>query len=118
MRLTGLLTHGLSSIAVFSEVVGTRLCVAALALAVVVLCMLLLAVSVRMFTDLAIPGWATYVVGLLLLMLMQAVMFCFVFLFLVLSGRNAITFIPQKDYSWFILTVHINQTNVWAVSNT
>jgi polyisoprenyl-phosphate glycosyltransferase len=118
MRLTALLTHGLSSIAVFSEVVGTRLCVAALALAVIVLLTVVVVVSVRLFTDRAIPGWATYVVGLLLLMLMQAVMFCFVFLFLVLSGRNAITFIPQKDYSWFILNVKKSRTNVWAASNT
>lgn len=103
MSLVSLVTHGFSSMAVFSETVGTRLSIAAMGFGVLVLLAVALVIGIRLFTDLAIPGWATYVVGTLLLMLMQVGLFCFVFLFLTLSSRNLITFIPQQSYRWFIL---------------
>jgi hypothetical protein len=118
MRVTALFTHGISSIAVFAETVGTRLCVAAAAVGGLVSLAVILVVAIRLFTDLAIPGWATYVVGLLILMLMQSAMFCFLFLLLVLSGRNAIGFIPQQHYQWYIASVDTRVGETWAVSPT
>lgn len=42
---------------------------------------------VRLLTDLAIPGWASTVSGILLILLVQTVMFSVVAVFLNLSGR-------------------------------
>jgi hypothetical protein len=56
-------------------------------------------------TDLAIPGWATYVIGLSFIILLQSVTISFSFVFLILNGRNSYSFLPQRDYQYFILDV-------------
>ena len=60
------------------------------------------AVIVRLATDWAVPGWASYMVGILLILLVQAVMAAFVFSFVILGSRHGSTFLPRRDYSFFI----------------
>ncbi len=43
------------------------------------------AVIVRLATNLAIPGWASYTVGILLILFVQAIMAAFVFSFVILG---------------------------------
>ena len=57
---------------------------------------------IRLTTDLAIPGWATTVFGVLLIILLQATMFLFVFSFMILAGRNGASFLPRRDYVHFV----------------
>lgn len=102
MNFVSLVTHGLSAISVFGEVVGTRLLAATGALIMLSMVGIGVAVSVRLFTHLAIPGWATYVVGLLLLLLLQATMMATMFVFMVLSSRQSSTFLPIRDYKHYI----------------
>ena len=59
-------------------------------------------VAVRLTTDLAIPGWATYTAGLATLLLFQSVMFSLVFSFIVISARDRMTFLPLRDYAYFV----------------
>ena len=56
-------------------------------------------------TDLAIPGWATSAVGLLLILLVQAVMAAFLFSFMILGARHGSPFLPRRDYSFYVGTV-------------
>ena len=58
------------------------------------------AVLVRLATNLAIPGWASYTVGILLVLFVQAVMAAFVFSFVILGVRHGTTFLPRRDYSY------------------
>ena len=67
------------------------------------------AVIVRLTTAWAIPGWATYTVGILLILLVQAVMAAFVFSFMILGARHGSPFLPRRDYSFFIGTVQTLQ---------
>ena len=60
---------------------------------------------IRFATDLAIPGWAAYVGALFLIILMQTVTLSLFFSFLILSGRNASNFMPQRDHEYFVLDV-------------
>ena len=60
------------------------------------------AVIVRLATNLAIPGWASYTVGILLILFVQAIMAAFVFSFAILGSRHGTTFLPRRDYSSFI----------------
>ena len=53
-------------------------------------------------TTLAIPGWATFVMGLLTLMLLQTFFMALLFAGTVLHGRNAYTFLPSRDFSHFV----------------
>src|SRR6266852_3108226 len=65
MIFVSLLVHGLGAISVFSDIVGARL-LALTAFGMVMAVLLIgVAAGVRWFTDLAIPGWATYVTGIL-----------------------------------------------------
>jgi hypothetical protein len=66
---------------------------------------ILVVVIIRLVTDLAIPGWATNVVALLLIILIQAVTLSLFFIFLVLNNRNNASFLPERDYVHFISRV-------------
>ena len=102
MNLLALVQHGLSAISVHGDVVGTRLLVAAVGLILVAASFLVATVGIRVATDLAIPGWATYATGILFVILLQAVVLAVVFVFVVLAGRQMASFLPVRDYRYFV----------------
>lgn len=102
MNLVSLITHGLSAISVFRERVGVRLLLATGTFAAVTLALIAATVIVRFTTDLAVPGWATYTVGLLLVLLSQAFFLLLLATFAVLGGRDAAGFLPARDYAHFV----------------
>ncbi len=102
MNFVGLVIHGLSAISVYSDTIGVRLMIATSGLIGLDVAALLLTLGVRLTTNLAIPGWATTVFGVLLILLMQATLFLFVFSFMILAGRNAASFLPIRDYIHFV----------------
>jgi hypothetical protein len=102
MNFVNLVIHGLSAISVYSDAIGVRLLIATTALIGLDLAALALTLLVRLTTDLAIPGWATTAFGVLLIILLQSTMFLFVFSFMILAGRNAASFLPLRDYAYFV----------------
>ena len=102
MNLVALVGHGLSALSVHAEVIGVRLLVATTVVIVVALLLLGAVLVVRVWTPLAMPGWATPATGLLLVLLFQAIGFALVFVFLVLHGRSQPLFIPIRDFSYFV----------------
>ncbi len=112
MNFVALVTHGLSAISVHGDVVGVRSLIATSVLILFAVAGILVVVVIRLVTDLAIPGWATYVVALLLIILIQAVTLSLFFIFLVLSNRDTASFLPERDYVHFISRVtEISTTN-------
>jgi glycosyltransferase involved in cell wall biosynthesis len=102
MNFVSLLVHGLSAISVFSDIAGARLlAVAALAIAIAVVLVGAVA-GIRLFTDLAIPGWATYATGILLIVLAQALIVSVALVFIIVSGRGTSSFLPIRDAAYFI----------------
>jgi glycosyltransferase involved in cell wall biosynthesis len=102
MNFVALVLHGLSAISVFAEIVGARLTMAILA-GMGVLTGLLVAVPIiRWGIDLAIPGWATTAAGLLLVIVLQMLTVAFGLTFLVLFNRNNLSFLPLRDYRYFV----------------
>jgi hypothetical protein len=71
-------------------------------MAIITMAGIVAAVFVRLATNWAVPGWASYTVGILLILLVQAVMAAFVFSFAILGSRQGSTFLPRRDYSFFI----------------
>lgn len=102
MNFVGLVIHGLSAISVYSDTIGVRLLLATLVMMGLDVLLLVVTLGIRVSTDLAIPGWATTVFGVLLIILLQATLFLFVFSFMILAGRNAASFLPTRDYGYFI----------------
>jgi len=102
MNFVSLVTHGLSAISVFGEVVGIRLLIANLVIVIAILLGLLVTVLIRLATDLAIPGWASYVSGIMVVMLFQMVSMSILTVFTILHRRNAMPFLPIRDFVFFI----------------
>lgn len=102
MNFVTLVMHGLSAIAIYGDVLGVRALIATALMTIPFACAAVAAVAVRLLTNLAIPGWATYVAALALILFMQFVTLTLFFVFLVLHGRNNASFLPRRDYHYFI----------------
>lgn len=105
MNYVQLVVHGLSAISIYGDVIGVRALMATVMLALLSVVLIIIAIVVRSVTDLAIPGWATYVIGLSFIILLQSITISFSFIFLILNGRNNYSFLPQRDYQYFVLDV-------------
>jgi hypothetical protein len=102
MNFVSLAVHGLSAISIYGDIVGVRLLIAASGCVVVLLAGLGAVVGVRLFTDRAIPGWATYAAGLLAVLLIQILLSCLALVVLTLGGRVRPGFLPVRDHVYFI----------------
>jgi polyisoprenyl-phosphate glycosyltransferase len=102
MSFTNLVIHGLSAISVYGDTIGVRLLVATSMLILLSVMGLGSVVAVRLLTDLAIPGWTTVTAGTLLIILFQAIMFSIIFSFIILGDRQVSTFLPLRDYRYFV----------------
>jgi polyisoprenyl-phosphate glycosyltransferase len=103
MNFVSLLIHGLSAMSVFSDQVSARLLTAAVGFAVVAMGLMGVTAGVRWFTDLAVPGWATFTVGLLLVLVVQSLSFATLFAFLIAGRRSSLNFLLTRDAPHFIL---------------
>jgi glycosyltransferase involved in cell wall biosynthesis len=72
MSFVGLVIHGLSALFASYEVVSTRLLVGSALLGIAFFILIFAVVAVRLFTPLAIPGWATFTGGLLFVLVTQS----------------------------------------------
>jgi polyisoprenyl-phosphate glycosyltransferase len=102
MSYVSLVVHGLSAISVYNEIIGVRALAAAVALIALSGVGIVVIIWIRVFSDLAIPGWATTGVGVLLVILLQAVLFSMVFSFITLANRQGLSFLPARDYGYFV----------------
>jgi hypothetical protein len=103
MNFVSLLIHGLTAMSVFSDQVSARLLTASAGFAAVSAALIVVVVCVRLFSNLGIPGWATYTVGVLLGLVVQSLAFAILFSFLIASRRSSMSFVLQRDAPYFIL---------------
>ncbi len=102
MNMVSLVTHGLSSIAVYGDIVGTRILLSTAILSILFLLLLGIVLLIKLLTDWGIPGWATYVSSLIILSLFQLVLIGTVFSMIILSSRNNGNFIPVREYMYYV----------------
>ncbi|MDE3166166.1 MAG: glycosyltransferase [Acidobacteriota bacterium] len=102
MNLPALVAHGIAGVATFQETVATRILILNAASLVLLTLLLALIVIVRLATRLAIPGWATYTAGLVLVLAVQMMAISFSLLFTLIANRTANSFVPRRDYALFI----------------
>ena len=103
MNFVSLVAHGLSAISVYGDIVGVRLLVASCLLILFTIIALVVVTTIKLTTTLAIPGWTSYLVGIFFVMIMQGVMLSLFFIFVTLNARNNSSFLPNRDYHYFIL---------------
>ena len=105
MNFVALVTHGLSAISVFGDIVGVRLLIGSLVGSLLAMVGILIVIMIRLFTNQAIPGWATYATGILAIILVQFITIATSFTFMILSTRTNLGFVPVRDYGLFIAEV-------------
>jgi hypothetical protein len=102
MNFVSLVTHGLSAISVFGDLVGARLLVATLAGGALAGGGILIVIAIKLFTQLAIPGWATYAIASLVIIMIQLLTMAASMTFFILFNRSNLGFIPSRDAAIFI----------------
>lgn len=108
MNFHSLLMHGLGAIAVFIEVIASRLLIFSIVLIGISLLAILALIGIRSFTDLAIPGWTSTVASAMLIILLQSFLLSLFTIFLYLSSESQRKFIPAqhyKDYTGEVETI-------------
>ncbi len=98
MNFHSLLIHGLGAIAVFMDLIASRLLVFSLVLIGFSLLVILALIGIRTFTDLAIPGWTSTVISAMLIILLQSFLLSLFTIFLYLSSQSQRKFIPAQHY--------------------
>ena len=102
MNLISLVVHGMSAISVFGEVVAVRLLGFVSLLMLLTFAGLTTTVSIKFFTDLAIPGWATNLTGLLGIVLLNLLLLATFSVILLLNSRDRLSFLPLRDWQYFV----------------
>lgn len=98
MNFHSLLMHGLGAIAVFIDVIASRLLIFSLVLIGISLITILVLVGIKTFTDKAIPGWTSTVGSAMLIILLQSFLLSLFTIFLYLSSQSQRKFIPAHHY--------------------
>jgi polyisoprenyl-phosphate glycosyltransferase len=104
MNFISLVTHGLSAISVYSDVVVVRLMIATLTTMALTLLGICWVLVVKLFTNLAIPGWATSAIGVLAVILTQALILFTISAFSLMNNRSIKLVIPRLDALSFVLS--------------
>jgi len=102
MNFVALVGHGLSAMSVFGDRIGARMLIASSLLGASSFAAIIVIGLVTMVTDARVSGWGIYGLGLLLMVLLQALLFSFVFAFIILASRNMSGFVPARDHVLFI----------------
>ena len=102
MNLPALVIHGLSATSVYTDVIFVRILAASIVFAGLTGLGIVVAIVLRLATDLAVPGWATTVVGNLAVMLLLTVMMVIAAALMQLAGRSTRQVIPAVDAVGFI----------------
>lgn len=110
MDLVALVVHGLAGISTFYDVVATRILIGSVSCVLALAAVLAIVFGVKFYTNLAIPGWATFTSGLLLVLVIQVASIAFSLVFSLITTRLNMTFVPARDYRIFFERVE----TLWA----
>jgi glycosyltransferase involved in cell wall biosynthesis len=102
LGFSSLVIHGLSALACYNEVIGVRLLLLMGALFVIANLSILFITAEKLFTTLAIPGWASVTCILIAVLLMQMATVITNFVLQAIATRSTQPFLPARDYKWFI----------------
>lgn len=102
MNFVSLVVHGLSAMSVHGDRIGVRLLTATGVSTVVLTIILAIALSYRLITNYEFPRWLVTAAAALLVALLQSVAISLVFVFLMLAGRDHASFLPVRDYGYFV----------------
>lgn len=101
MPFSSLVRHGFGAIAVFADTVLARLLTLCGVIAASGVAGIIVVAAIRFLTDLAIPGWASTVTGVLTIIVIQVTLAVLLMLFMVIRNVANVPFVPRhhaEDY--------------------
>lgn len=107
MDYVSLISHGLSAMSVFGDRIGVRLLVGTLVCAVLSLVLIAGVLLTSSITGTPLPAWTPFALGLIVVALLQGVGVCLTFAFIILAGRDSSTFLPFRDYGFYVADVRL-----------
>jgi glycosyltransferase involved in cell wall biosynthesis len=105
MNFVSLVVHGLSALSVYSDIIGVRLLISVSICVLFCISGIIVVFAIKYLTALAIPGWTTAAMGILLILFAQSIQFSLFFVLFTLFSRSTGNFLPIRDYKYFILRV-------------
>lgn len=105
MSFVSLAAHGLSAISVFGDLVGVRLLLASLAMLALLVAVPVAAGLSWSFGGAELPSSVRLWIAVAILLCAQALVGAAALTFFVLSGRNNLSFLPVRDYRYFVADV-------------
>jgi hypothetical protein len=102
LNLVSLVIHGIAAISCYNELIGVRLIFWSLGLSAILTSLILAVIIIRLATSWAIPGWATFAVGVLLVLLVEVFLMVLAFAAIAISSRKAHFFFPIQQYKFLI----------------
>jgi glycosyltransferase involved in cell wall biosynthesis len=105
MSFQSLLVHGVSAMAVYVDFVLLRILISSTLLAGLTVMAIGLVVGIRIGTNWAIPGWASFLATSFAIIFLQALLISGIALFQLMSFRNVKTFVPALDAGSLVLEV-------------
>jgi glycosyltransferase involved in cell wall biosynthesis len=102
LNLISLVIHGIAAISCYNEIVGVRLIFCSLGLSAILTSSIMAVILIRVATPWAIPGWATFTVGVLLILLVEISLMILAFAAIAISSRKAHFFFPIQQYKFLI----------------
>lgn len=103
MNLPALVMHGICTLSVWSDVIVSRLFVIVAGLMAAVVAALVAVLTIRLFTAAAIPGWATFTAGMLVIGGLLLGIVSLLLAVFVLGNRSAANFLPHRDWRDYVL---------------
>ena len=102
LNFVGLVVHGLSALACYGKIIGVRLIMVSGVFFALGLLGLAALIAIKLFTNLAVPGWTSIFLGLTLVVILQLATLVSNFTMQIISQRSAQPFLPARDYGWFV----------------
>jgi len=107
MNFVSLILHGFSAVSVLIDTTAVRLVLFSALMIAASMIGIGVVVYMKLFTQTAIPGWASYLVASFLIVILQAFLISLLLVFIVLAYRTQVQFIPARQYRDFVECVEV-----------
>jgi hypothetical protein len=102
LDFVSLTIHGLSALACYSEIIGVRLILFSGVLVLLAIAAQLILFGLGWFGGLRVSAWTSILLGLVFLAVLQIATLVCNFTMQIISLRSAQSFLPARDYTWFV----------------
>lgn len=102
MNFVSLIMHGLSAVSVLMDTTSVRIALFCVMMAGMSFLGIGVVVWIRLFTEIIVPGWASFLVFSFFFVILQAFLISLLLVFIVLTYRTQLHFLPARQYRDFV----------------